>query len=483
MGLKVGLEIHCQLLTGGKLFSQAAVGSMVRANRSTAFFDLAIPGSQPLLNPQCLLKAIKMAKFLHCSIPDESSFDRKHYFYGDQPLGYQITQHFNPIATGGHFEMSPRHFPKLQRDLRVSIQQIQLEQDTARSIYKSSSTDKSLIDFNRGNTPLIEMVTGPDFQSVDEVRAFLQVLVKSLRDLDVSIGDLESGSIRVDVNVSVGEHKRVEVKNLPTISAIVNAIRFEAKRQSTLVDEGQFGDSVETRGWDGKETVHLRSKESQVDYRYVPDMELPLIKLQVDDILAHIPLPPSYGEQIDALMSQYNMELRDAKVLLNDEELLLFFKQCHNLCSGSGKPHVINWVVHDLIGGLSKSNVKFTKGCFSVNSLVELIDAVEANKVSKLNGKLLLLHLINNKQDQGKHVLDLANEFNLLVKDIPKVEIESITQSVLANNTPIIDEILNGKQGKINFLIGQCMKLSAGSVKPDVFKSMIKSYLDEIKKN
>lgn len=496
MALKVGLEIHTQLKTSFKLMSLSTNPSIItnqqgitKPNKMTALFDLGIPGSMPKVNPECIYLALKLGKFLECEIPAVSGFDRKHYFYGDQPLGYQLTQHFNPIAKNGHFKMLKRHYERLNEDLNISIQQLQLEQDTGRSIYKSINKNISLIDFNRGNIPLVEMVTGPDFKNVDQVRAFLQVFIKSIKDLNISTGDLESGSIRVDVNVSVDNYKRVEIKNLPTISSIVNAIRFEQKRQENLIKINKFGNSIETRGWNGKETIHLRFKESQIDYRYIKDMELPLIKLNVNDLIPKINLPISYGDKIDQIINEYNLNLRDVKILLNndgndnndnDSSLLKFYQNCYKLANKKSKSSVINWVVHELIGSLKKSSLKFKLNeTIKPKIFVSLIESIIDNKISKSNGKLLLLHLINNKNDQERDILNLANEFNLISIDLSKNDLELIVLNVISNNKIIINQILNGKEGKINYLIGQCMKQSNGSVKPDKFKLIIKSYLEK----
>ncbi|GMM31301.1 glutamyl-tRNA(Gln) amidotransferase subunit [Martiniozyma asiatica (nom. inval.)] len=481
--LKIGLEIHTQLLTNNKLFSlskNSTSNLSQRPNSAVSFFDVSLPGTQPTLNPECLLQGLKLATSLNCKINKISSFDRKHYFYGDQPLGYQITQHYRPFATNGSIKLLKRHYDKLSRDLTIRIQQLQLEQDTGRSIYKTTDGNISQIDFNRANIPLVELVTLPDFQNIEEVRAFLQFFTKLIKDLKICTGELETGSVRVDVNVSVEGHQRVEIKNLPTTSAIVNAIRYEENRQREILLNSKFNDklinnSIETRGWDGKKTIHLRSKESAVDYRYVPDMELPLIKLNSDSIISNFNsiLPKSFAESLDELMdsNNFSLSLRDAKVLLNNLEMLDFFKKCWELCGLPYKKKIINWLAHELVGSLTKSELHFNSNTIKVESFVDLIENVENGKITKGNGKLLLLHLVNNIPDQNRQILDLANEFGMLVETTDSKEIENIVKQVILDNDKVVKEIQDKKKvKKINFLIGQCMRATQGKIQPKEFE-------------
>lgn len=337
------------------------------------------------------------------------------------------------------------------------------------------------------------MVTLPDFANVEEVRAFLQTYIKLVQDLKICTGDLETGALRVDVNINVEGHQRVEIKNLPTISAIINAIRYEEKRQrKAVVENPDLTTLIETRGWDGKKTYHLRDKESAVDYRYVPDMELPNIKLDLLNLIPKIeeslPLPTS--EQLDILMdkTKYNLSLRDARILVNNDELHSLFEQSWNLIShspeqGKIRPKLINWLVHELLGSLTKSEIEFTESIISPKCFTDLIMCVETGKITKSNGKLMLLHLVNNKDDQMKEVAELAEEFNMLaetsIENDTHSAIDEVVAQVLHDNGKVVDEIKNkGKVKKINFLIGLCMRETKGNVQPKIFEDKIKSSLD-----
>lgn len=484
--LKIGLEIHTQLQTLNKLFSNSINSTSnlnVIPNSTSSFFDISLPGTQPKLNTQCLLNTLKLAAALNCDVSSTSSFDRKHYFYGDQPLGYQITQHYEPIAQNGFIQLFKKHHPKLDSDLKVRIQQLQLEQDTGRSIYHNINSNISHINFNRSNIPLVEMVTLPDFSHVEQIRSFLQTYIKLVQDLDICTGDLETGALRVDVNINVTGFQRVEIKNLPTISAILNAIKYEENRQRVALSQGDVPQFVETRGWNGKETYHLRYKESNVDYRYVPDMELPKIKFDdsiVDSIKQIIPKP--IHEQLDHLINFYNISLRDAKVLLNNDKLREFYIGSWNSMSQNEsikfQKKIVNWLVHDLVGILNKSELEFTNDVITVECFTELITVVESGEISKSNGKLLLFHLVNNVKDQNKPVMELAKEFDMVMQQVD-VNVGKIVKLVLSkeSNFKIMQQVKDGNRKKLNFLIGQCMREANGNVQPKLFEAELNKLL------
>ena len=262
---------------------------------------------------------MNLAISLNCDVNLNSHFDRKHYFYGDQPQGYQLTQHYSPIASNG--------FINLYSDLdnidvptkKINIIQLQLEQDTGISHYDNYEKT-TMIDLNRCNVPLIELVTRPDFDSVPQVIAFLKKYQSLVRKINVSNGNLESGAIRVDVNVSVGDYPRVELKNLPNTSSVSNAIKYEYNRQLDIIKRGKAAELLncqETRGWNGNKTIKLRSKDTIIDYRYMPDPELGCVRLDssiVEDIRKNLPI--STDDEIRLLLKEpYNLNIELAKLL------------------------------------------------------------------------------------------------------------------------------------------------------------------------
>ncbi|CAH2450630.1 Trimeric GatFAB AmidoTransferase(AdT) complex subunit [Komagataella phaffii CBS 7435] len=488
--LVCGLEIHTQLKTGQKLFSLSSTEAS-KPNTNISFFDIGLPGSQPTLNQACLLTALKACVSLNSNINSVSTFDRKHYFYPDQPNGYQITQYYRPISSGGFLKLSKR-FDEIDEDEKlVRIHHIQIEQDTGKSLYKDLS-DKSLVDYNRSNMPLIEVVTEPDLNSVKQVKAFLRKYLQLMKTMDVSTGQLEAGAMRVDVNVSVDDGERVEIKNMTSTSAIVNAIRYEFKRQTKSIDKGNPIKTKETRGWDGNKTFRLRDKESSVDYRYMPDPELPPVVLDVNDIVTRIKKMTitTPEEQLAQLMSPpYNIKLRDARILLNDRNLLGYYYALFSRTSAKNIPskYPINWCCHEFLGYLAKNNIDFSEDLFPVHQLADLIDCIFREQVTNNNAKILFEHLLANPAENEGPIIDLITKYELGEVDVTNdsellAQVDSIIDDVLDTYPAIVKELQEGnKPGSINYLLGQCMRTSAGRIKSKVFESRLKEKIHIIK--
>ena len=518
--LTCGLEVHTQLHTENKLFSLSkndAFESLANPNFHTSYFDIALPGTQPKLNYSVVLFALKLALSLDCDVNLNSQFDRKHYFYGDQPQGYQITQHYSPFAKGG--------FMKLYKDLDgiktkekvINLIQLQIEQDTGRSTYfhglEGSKTRKTLIDLNRSNVPLIELVTQPDFHDTDEVRAFIKKYQNLVRQLKISTGDLETGSIRVDVNVSVDEHPRVELKNLPNTSSIINAIKFEHKRQADVLksingDKEKLEEiGVETRTWDGSKTLCSRSKESAIDYRYVMDPELPCVTLH-PSILNAVKqlLPKSADEEIKELMEKpYSLSMKDAKILViqnelstlyNNEQLRKYYLEtfqeyCTIVTGENSRPKtVINWVLHEFLGDLKKLDIPLEKVSTTIlkpRKFAEFLKLVHDGKLSNATGKLLLFHILENFKESNYEMKDELN-FEKLIEEYGVGTIEKFDPLTLdneclqiineLNNPAMIEGIVSGKKkNSIKFLIGLGMRKFRGRIKPQELEEAFKRVL------
>ncbi|OBA29039.1 hypothetical protein HANVADRAFT_20375, partial [Hanseniaspora valbyensis NRRL Y-1626] len=315
--LKCGLEIHTQLSTSKKLFSNSKNDpfmAMNTPNMNISPFDISLPGTQPIFNYETLLYALKLASYLKFKdINLESKFDRKHYFYQDNPQGYQITQKFEPLGHKGTLLLSSL-IDGVSQDKQITISTLQLEQDTGKSLVRAGETklDNGIIeiDLNRNNVPLIELVTEPDFQSIEEVTAFLLKYRKIVRFLGICNGDMEQGTLRCDVNVNVNDHCLVELKNLPTTSSITHAIQYEYMRQVENLKKGDKG-VKETRNWDGEKTVAIRDKNMTVDYRFMPDNELKPLKIStklIKQIEAKIPFDID-TEIIKLISEPFNLSL------------------------------------------------------------------------------------------------------------------------------------------------------------------------------
>lgn len=515
--LRCGLEIHAQLNTRNKLFSMSTNDPFHSAdtpNLHTSFFDVALPGTQPILNYEAVLFATKLAIALSCEINLDSQFDRKHYFYGDQPLGYQITQHFVPFASKGHLKLYKDVDDiedNIDKDIRIT--QLQIEQDTGKSMYRKPD-HITLVDLNRSNVPLIEMVTEPDFQDLKQIRAFIKKYQNLVRHLKISTGDLETGAMRVDVNLSINDHARVELKNLPNTSSIMNAIKYEYLRQVQIAENGMADELLskpETRGWTGSSTMKLRSKETTIDYRYMPDMELPRITFNADVVKRLKKLmPPSPDRILKELMSDpYGLSLKDAKILClssngqdemyNHEELRKFyldtFDSYADKVKGTVKANKLsklptNWIIHELLGDLNKLRLSLSEVVKVLKPQVfaDFLMLIHKDEISSASGKLLLFHVLKTLQESNcdpsitidfNHLID---EFEIrTINQIDYEELRQFCKEIIQslNNDKLINDIVTGKKrNSIKFLVGQGMKLSQGRIDARNFEKTFKEVLD-----
>ncbi|SCU97903.1 LADA_0H09186g1_1 [Lachancea dasiensis] len=507
--LKCGLEIHTQLNTRNKLFSRSTndpFDSYNAPNYHTSFFDVALPGTLPKLNYEAILYATRLAVALNSEVSSCSQFDRKHYFYGDQPLGYQITQHYNPFSKGGFIELTKALDGIHQERLHIDILQLQIEQDTGKSIYKETD-QTSLIDLNRSNVPLIEMVTLPNFSDLKQIHSFIKKYQNLVRHLGISTGDLETGAMRVDVNMSVNDFCRVELKNLPNTSSIMRAVEFEYKRQVDIIRSGDAAKLLkysETRGWNGSQTVKLRSKETTIDYRYMPDPELPCITLSaeaVKGVKESLPILPD--KILHRLMaSPYDLSLKDAKILAinanghdqqyNQGELLNFyietFAQYTALVGSSFNAKLpTNWIIHELLGNLNKLEFPLSSALIALppSNFAELLNLIHAKKISSASAKLLLFHILEaaKRSDvvEPVNLQELIANFELdAIQEVDPEELRNICLQIISevNSPKLLEGIASGKKkGPLKYLVGQGMRLSQGRIKPQLFEDTFKQLL------
>lgn len=507
-----GLEIHTQLNTENKLFSlstNAPFKSLNTPNKHVSHFDASLPGTRPRLNYECVLGALKLASSLNCNINLNSHFDRKHYFYGDQPQGYQLTQHYSPIATEGYMTLH-NDIDNIDTPTKIiNIIQLQLEQDTGMSHYDDYEKT-TMIDLNRSNVPLIELVTKPDFTTVPQVIAFIKKYQNLVRNLDICTGNLETGAIRVDVNISVDTYPRVEVKNLPNTSSISNAIKYEYMRQVNIIKDGKASKMLncqETRGWNGKETVKLRSKETTIDYRYMPDPELGCVALD-PSILVDIKrsLPISSDNEIRNLMGEpYNLTVKNAKLLCmhnekneqyTNDEVKNYYLSSFNLfertnpkLSPKDRKIVANWVINELLGNLNKLELTLHKveQLFPPNKFVEFIQLLKGGIISNTGGKTLLFHILesikNNTIQENLNIPELVKQLKIEVQssineDELLSQCKAIIEKVNNNDPKLIEGIISGKKrNSLNYLVGIAMKETRGRVKATEYQRLFKCVL------
>ncbi|RMJ26102.1 hypothetical protein PHISP_03035 [Aspergillus sp. HF37] len=476
--LTVGIEIHAQLNTESKLFSRAPTSSDL-PNTNVALFDLAFPGSQPDFQVATLLPALRAAIALNCKVQPVSRFDRKHYFYQDQPAGYQITQYYEPFARNGHVTLfdydgiAAEDGDKVQ----VDIKQVQLEQDTAKSTEYSSSTQ--LLDFNRVSHPLIEIITMPQIHTPATAAACVRKIQAILQSCSAVTTGMELGGLRADVNVSVrqrdedrGLGQRTEIKNLSSFKAVEDAIIAEKNRQIGILEGGGVVEG-ETRGWTigSTETRKLRSKEGAVDYRYMPDPDIPPLVLGRDLVSAlkdTLPTPPD--KVVDMLVGrEYGLPIEDAKPLIDLEDgarleyyqdvvdILRDLQQDQDPKSRAGLGRTAgNWVLHELGGRLTKEELDWSAELVPAQSLAELIDQLQRKRITGPTAKAVFGMVF---QGDRRPIGQLLEEESLLLRPLSREEYVGLAEAAIRQNPQMAEQVRSKKQeGKLGWFVGQMMR-------------------------
>ncbi|ODM19300.1 Glutamyl-tRNA(Gln) amidotransferase subunit B, mitochondrial [Aspergillus cristatus] len=487
--LTVGVEIHAQLDTEAKLFSRASTVLSEVPNSNVALFDLAFPGSQPEFQAATLLPALRAAIAFNCDIQSASRFDRKHYFYQDQPAGYQITQYYEPFAKNGYVDLYDYDgiAPEDGKHVRIAIKQIQLEQDTAKSQDYPPSTQ--LLDFNRVSHPLIEIITMPQIHNPATAAACVRKIQAILQSCSAVSTGMELGGLRADVNVSVrrrdeapGTHEydgvsglgqRTEIKNLSSFKAVEEAIIAEKNRQIGVLESGGVIEG-ETRGWTigSTETRRLRGKEGAVDYRYMPDPDLPPLFIGEDligGLREKLPLAPD--EVLRTLVgSEYGLSVEDAKPLieLDDGARLEYYHDVIDILSELQtdqqnkslkdlKRAAGNWVLHELGGHLTKSNLSWDPDLVPAQSLAEIIDQQNRNRITGATAKEVLSMVFNGDR---RPIAQLVEEENLVFRPLSREEYIELAQAAIALNPQMVEQIRTKNQvGKIGWFLGQMMRM------------------------
>ncbi|KAK9453854.1 GatB/GatE catalytic domain-containing protein [Dipodascopsis uninucleata] len=475
--LKCGLEIHLQLNTTRKLFSNSKTSFHARPNSQVSLFDAAIPGTQPILNPHAAFLALKTAVALECRINRQSSFDRKHYFYADQPAGYQITQYYHPIANDGMLWILKRDGIEDERR-GIGIQQIQLEQDTGKSTYPVDS-DISYIDLNRTNHPLVEIITKPDITSPEIAGIFLQKLQIMLKYLGVSTCEFESGAMRVDVNVSIRGGNRCEIKNLASISDVTHAIVAEYRRQEKIVDSGGVVDSI-TLGWDGTNVIRQREKEHASEYRYIPDPELPPLVLSENLIARTKADMPKLPDQLvtDLISQPHSLSLKDTRTLLK-WGLIDYYLQCYGLLTDQKIKGKIaaNWIVNDILGYLeNEENVRVLQSTVSAPRLVELIKLAQERNITKQIAMMIVQFYLENPTDE-RSPSEVISEYKLETVNNADM-VRDVCMHVIDNYPREVGAVVSGKKPKtLNFLIAMALKRGSGRFNPQELEKELRRQL------
>ena len=468
----IGLEVHAQVASKAKLFSGAATDFGGAPNDHVSLVDAAMPGMLPVINAHCIEQAVRTGLGLNARINLRSVFDRKNYFYPDLPQGYQISQFKQPIVGEGTVVLDLEGGETVE----IGIERLHLEQDAGKSLHDQHA-DRSLVDLNRSGVALMEIVSKPDLRSAEEAKTYVRKLRGILRKLGTCDGNMEEGSLRADVNVSVrrpGEDlgTRAEIKNVNSFRFIGQAIDYEARRQIDLVEDG--GTVVqETRLFDSRSgtTRPMRSKEEAHDYRYFPDPDLlPLEFTQewVDELRAGLPELPD--DKKNRLMADYGLSVYDAGILVGDPETAAFYEV---LAKGRDAKMAANWMTGELFGALNKSGLAITASPVSAERLGALIDLIADGTISGKIAKQVFEIMFETGEEPGRIV-----EQKGLKQVTDSGAIEMVIDEVLGEQADKVADYRGGKDKLFGFFVGQVMKKTHGKANPRAVNEILRRKLD-----
>lgn len=468
----IGVEVHAQLRTNSKMFCGCGTTFGRSANSQTCPVCLGLPGSLPVINRTAIEMAVRAGLALNCMITANNRFARKNYFYPDLPKGYQISQYEDPICQHGWIEVAVGTVTK-----RVRIRRAHLEEDAGKNVH-GIGTAGSRVDLNRAGTPLLEIVTEPDMSSADEVVAYLKGLRDVLMYLDVCDGNMEEGSFRCEPNLSlrpVGQREfgtKVELKNINSFKYVNDAIEYEIKRQTKVLNEG--GKIYqETRLWniDRAETAVMRSKEEAHDYRYFPDPDLVPLQLNKDWIEGfRSTLPELPAVRARRLITEYGLPEYDAGVITASKDMADYFETC--LKQFNEPKTVSNWVMGELSRELNNSGIDITASPVSPERLVDLLTMVDRGVISLKVARDIFPDLYRSDKTPQQIVQEKG-----LTQVSDEGALEKIIDEVLGKNPMQVAQFREGKQQVLGFLVGQVMKVSGGKANPGKVNELLKRKL------
>ena len=466
----IGIEVHVELKTKTKIFSNSKNGYGQMANSLTNVVDLGYPGTLPTLNEEVMNLAIRAATVLNCKIRKQMHFDRKNYFYPDNPKNYQITQARTPIGYDGYVEINVDGTPK-----KIYIEEMHIEEDTCKSAHRG---DKTLLDFNRAGVPLIEIVTKPCISSGEEAKAYLEKLRETLFYCDISDCKIEEGSMRADANVSIRKKEedplgvKAEIKNIGSISNVGLSIEKEIERQTKLYDAGETF-KPQTRRYDDKlqDTVLMRIKETGNDYRYFPDPDIPYVLL-TDEMIEHakegIPMLPD--ERRKTYVEKGILEA-NANKLVQNRSLSDFFNTL--LEEQTNFKIASNMLLGDISAYLNKNEKDIKETTLTKERFLELVKFYEEGTITSKNLKEMLDTILESDKTISEIMKEQGIE-NITNDD----EIRNIIKMILQNNPESVEDYKNGHDRAIKFLMGQVMKETKGKANPRLANEIL---LEELK--
>lgn len=468
----IGLEVHVELATKTKIFCGCSTAFGAEPNAHTCPVCTGMPGSLPVLNKQVVEYAMAVGIATNCNITQYCKFDRKNYFYPDNPQNYQISQLYLPICRDGYVEIKGENGTK-----KVGIHEIHMEEDAGKLIH-SEWDDCSMVDYNRSGVPLIEIVSEPDMRSADEVIAYLDKLRLIIQYLGASDCKLNEGSMRADVNLSVREvgakefGTRTEMKNLNSFKAIARAIENERERQIDLIESGEAV-IQETRRWDDNKeySYAMRSKEDAQDYRYFPEPDLVPIVISdewIDEVKSR--QPELRDEKMARYEADYKIPAYDADIITSSKKIADIFERTVEL--GANPKKVSNYLMGETMRLLKENDMDADEISFSPKNLAALIKLIDAGTINSSVAKEVFEKIFSDDIEPEKYV-----EENGLKMDNDEDGLRKIIEEVVAANPQSVEDYRNGKEKAIGFLVGQTMKATKGKANPGIINKILKELL------
>ena len=471
----IGLEVHVELATKTKIFCGCSTAFGGAPNTHTCPVCTGMPGSLPVLNKKVVEYAAAVGLATNCTITRNCKFDRKNYFYPDNPQNYQISQLYLPICRDGHVDIELEDGTKKA----VRIHEIHMEEDAGKLVHDDWE-DVSYVDFNRSGVPLIEIVSEPDMRNAKEVIAYLEKLRLIIQYLGASDCKLQEGSMRADVTLSVREvgstefGTRTETKNLNSFSAIARAIEAETNRQIDLLEAGEKV-IQETRRWDDNKAYSyaMRSKEDAQDYRYFPEPDLKTIYVEesrLAELKASIPELPN--DKLLRLMKQYKLPYFDANLMAENPDKADYFEAV--AAQGKCQPkNISNWLLGDITRIINEKNLTLADTSLSAEKLADMLAMIEKGEISTTAGKTVLEEIIFSEKTATQVVeekgLRQMNDTGAL---------EQVVKDILAANPKVVEDYRGGKTNALGFLVGQCMRASKGKGNPNILREMLEKALN-----
>ncbi len=470
----IGLEVHVQLNTKTKLFCSCPTSFAEHQNINTCPTCLALPGALPVVNKEAAIKAMRLGYAINANVNHVSNFDRKSYFYPDSPSAYQITQLTKAIVQKGEVFIDLKDGTQK----RIGMTQAHLEADAGKNMHEG---DHSKVDLNRAGTPLLEIVSEPDMRNSDEAVAYLKKLHATVRYLDISDANMQEGSFRCDVNVSIrpkGQEEygtRVEIKNINSFRFVAAAIAYEVQRQTEAYEDGVYEQEVrqETRLWNVAEgvTKSMRGKEEAADYRYFPDPDLRPLHVTDEMIVEAKIIPELPDAKVKRYVEELGIKKEDALVITSDKEMAYYFEEM--LEHGAVAKTAVTWLTSELLGRLNKAGFSMENTPVDAKALGTLVSKIADSTISGKGGKDLLDYMMEN---ESRDIDALIDELGLAqVSD--DGAILAIIDEILAANQDKVEQYKSGKDKLFGFFVGQTMKASKGSANPGKVNELLKQRL------